>query len=442
MEANEEAGERIMYSDVVSLYPFICQQSTQGLGHPDVLLEPDIDIKNIDQYFGVMSCVIEPPEEYLHLPVLPYRVHNKLIFGLCATCMRNMSQDPCTCAPEERRWTTTAHTLEISLAVRMGYKVIRAFELYNYPPERRCTYDRANGVDGIFGSYIDHYTKVKIESSGFPPDVRTDADKKAYVRRVKDETGIDVCIDRIHHNAGMRYLAKGSLNSVWGKFGERQPNDSTKVFGKGDLAEFLQCFTNPETVVRDFHIRKDTVTVTLKRRDETPEHCAHSNMLIACTVTSTARTILYDYMSQVSSRVAYCDTDSVFWMKKEGLPEIECTSLLGQMKDELGGLYIKLLICLGPKAYSYIDSSGSCTTKVKGFTLCHSASQKINFESLLHMLKNEPDSHISTLNPRKIKRDKVNCKIYTTQEAKQYRLVSDKRVFFNDFTSKPYGYRA
>ena len=49
-----DGDEQIEYSDIVSLYPFIQQHSMFGVSHPDILMQPEIDLDNMQSHFGVV----------------------------------------------------------------------------------------------------------------------------------------------------------------------------------------------------------------------------------------------------------------------------------------------------------------------------------------------------------------------------------------------------
>ena len=56
---------------------------------------------DVSQYFGLVKCTILPPRQLLH-PVLPYRVHGKLMFPLCQACVHGLNQEACNHTDEQR----------------------------------------------------------------------------------------------------------------------------------------------------------------------------------------------------------------------------------------------------------------------------------------------------------------------------------------------------
>lgn len=65
------------------------------------------------------------------------------------------------------------------------------------------------------------FLKLKIESSGFPDDVKTDEDKILFKEKYMKKYGIEIDLDNVKFNPGLRHIAKLCLNSLWGKFSMR-----------------------------------------------------------------------------------------------------------------------------------------------------------------------------------------------------------------------------
>ncbi len=59
--------------------------------------------------------------------------------------------------------------------------------------------------------------KLKTEASDWPHDVVTLEQKKAYVQRWKDQLGVDIDIDKIDLNQGLKSVVKLFLVALWGK---------------------------------------------------------------------------------------------------------------------------------------------------------------------------------------------------------------------------------
>ena len=73
-------------------------------------------------------------------------------------------------------------SLELDLALEMGYKVVKIDEVWHFQ-------DRTNR---LFRGYSDMLLKKKQEASGWPGWCQTDEGKERYLQEYKDEEGIDL----------------------------------------------------------------------------------------------------------------------------------------------------------------------------------------------------------------------------------------------------------
>lgn len=93
-EADESKGEKLRYFDVCSLYPWACKYGKFPVGHPEVLVG-DRCPQSLDRIDGLVKATVLPPVNLYH-PVLPVRVHGRLMFPLCKSCASELRQDECT----------------------------------------------------------------------------------------------------------------------------------------------------------------------------------------------------------------------------------------------------------------------------------------------------------------------------------------------------------
>ena len=114
-------------------------------------------------------------------------------------------------------------------------------------------------------------------------------------------------------------------------------------------------------------------------------------------------------------------------------------------------------MCLGPKSYAYVTDTGRQEVKSKWFTqngftediLEWSANgeelvrtgRKIDFDSMNHLLQNRGEK-LQVVYPSFMKRNFKQQSIKNVVLAKQMRLVYDKRVLLDNFTTRPFGTRA
>ena len=142
-------GEKILYVDVTSLYPWVNKTQPYPLGHPKIECPPTS--QDIGNYFGLATVTIRPPRDLYH-PVLPVRHGGKLTFPLCMACVREQQSKPilersalCTHSDQERQLQGTWCTPEIEKAMKMNYQLIHIHEVWHFPKQE----------EGLFQPYVD-----------------------------------------------------------------------------------------------------------------------------------------------------------------------------------------------------------------------------------------------------------------------------------------------
>ena len=209
-------GQKILYIDVTSLYPWVNKTCVYPKGYPRFISQ--LGHTDITLYFGLIQCRVLPSRE-LHHPVLSYRHAGKLVFPLCATCVKEeMAKRPlersaqCAHSDEQRALTGTWCSPELYKAVELGYDIQYIYEVWQF--DETC--------EGLFRDYVNTWLKIKQEASGWPSWVGDDETKRQqYIREYHEHEGIQLEYDKIESNPGLRTLAKMMLNSMWGKFGQR-----------------------------------------------------------------------------------------------------------------------------------------------------------------------------------------------------------------------------
>ena len=66
--------------------------------------------------------------------------------------------------------------------------------------------------------------KIKLESSKY--DFKTEEEEADF--KIKIKKSLDIDVEKLEFNAGLRSISKLSLNSLWGKFGQRSNMSQTK----------------------------------------------------------------------------------------------------------------------------------------------------------------------------------------------------------------------
>ena len=138
------------------------------------------------------------------------------------------------------------------------------------------------------------------------------------------------------------------------------------------------------------------------------------------------------------------DTDSVVYVHEPGKPEPPLGDYLGDLTDELNGDYITTFVSGGPKNYAYVTNNDKRVTKIRGITLDHATTKKLNPEVMRSLVHLHVNCHIQgkvTVDiPFKITRDKKKKKIITKRMKKDYRVVYNKMVVKENYGTVPYGY--
>uniref|UniRef100_A0A1I8HD58 DNA-directed DNA polymerase n=1 Tax=Macrostomum lignano TaxID=282301 RepID=A0A1I8HD58_9PLAT len=337
---------------------------------------------------GIAKVTVLPPSD-LHIPLLPYRVQKKLFFGLCRTCMEQQcGGECCDHSDEERALTGTWATPELQKAFQLGYR-LQAVHALAYWTEKRT---------GLFGDYVNAFLKLKAESSGSPG--MSDEDKAAYIADFFAKEG--VTLDKVEPNPGLRFVAKIFLNSLWGKFCQRDDLTSTEIVSSYE--DWLARLTDPNLKVKACEpIGSEFMLLEYRHR----------------------------YFNQRPFRVVYRHSEGQ-WEPPHG-------TSLGMWTDEVpAGSRMTDFVSGGPKLYTYIveDAAGvrSQVLKCKGIRLTPEIRERSDDlrNTLLH-------GGSLQLPQFQFRRDKASCTIHTISMDKTFQRVLTKRVY--GACSRPYGYK-
>jgi len=191
-------------------------------------------------------------------------------------------------------------------------------------------------------------------------------------------------------------------------------------------------------------INKEMVQMDWVHKEDFIETSGITNVVIAAYTTAQARLKLYQYLERLYRRALYADTDSIIFTVAPGEWEPELGDYLGDLTNEIPDNDIDVFVTGGPKNYAFRlktpDNEGIQTfAKVRGITLNHKNSLDINFDTIFNMVMHNRDGHITVVDQNKIARDPKTSKIITKTEAKDYKIVFDKRVIQNELFSVPYG---
>ncbi|XP_055684231.1 uncharacterized protein LOC129790651 [Lutzomyia longipalpis] len=435
-------GDRIYYYDFTSLYPWANKYSKYFVGHPTIHKDIESQEEAL-KYDGVIKCKVLPPRG-LYIPCLPYRCNNRLTFPLCCQCAEDLNISNCTHSDNERALTGFWSLDEVRLAVEHGYKIQKCFELWAYETSQ---YNRETGERGLFADYVDNFLKIKQESSGWPKDAKSDADKERYIQEYLEKEGIQLEKDKIAVNKGMRSLSKIVLNSLWGRFIMREDYSKTTICNSSsELNDLLQ---SENIELLDLYPAGPTqIFVSWKHIDEHEVPSKYVNLGVGICTTTNARIKLYSVLSKLGRNVFYCDTDSVIYLVPNGQENpLETGKFLGELTDELAdfseGSYIDEFVSCGPKAYGlkiYSPGSDTYAYKVvfKGISMNREVEQKVNFETIKSLVLTENDG-IRVEYPDRIIRPQL-FHIQSGPCTKTANFTFIKRKCVENFDSLPFGY--
>jgi len=422
------------YVDFTSLYPYIQKYGRFPLGHPEIIME---NFGSIENYFGLIFCKVLPPSN-LYIPVLTYKTNNKLMFPLRRKCCEENSNS-CSHNDEERSIEGTWVTLEILEAIKLGYRILKIYEIWNYKVTDQ--YDPLEKTGGLFTEYVNTFLKIKQESAGYPDWVTTEQDKVNHISDYNKHEGIILDYDKIKPNPGLKALSKLLLNSQWGRYAMNTDKTKCKFITKPN--ELSNLMNNQQYEVNNIVFPNDHICICYYK-DSKDMHVGsnQTNVVIAAFVTAQARLKLYSELRKIGTDLVYCDTDSVFY--KKGKYEPLLGDYLGMFTNEIEpseGSEIIEFVSAGPKNYSYKLDTGITQTKVKGFDLNYLTSKSIDFEKIKQIVQNPNEKLQIALKQSNIKRNKTDWTLHNNNVEKIYRMVYDKRVILPNLYTIPFGYK-
>ena len=422
-------GEKGRYVDFVSLYPTVQFFKEYPIKHPTKIFTPK---EYEEEWFGFVKCKVLPPRGLYH-PVLPTKIKcgdaEKLLFPLCRVCAEKKIQR-CDHSDDERSFVGTWCTNELAVAIAKGYKIQKIFEVWDFKEKS----------DNLFKGYVRKFMKIKMESSELKTgEGFTYKNEEEYKSVVKSKLGIE--LDEIKPNPGMRQIAKLCLNSLWGKFGQR--NNMKQTVYVTEPGEFYKILLDDS--IDDLNIQfinDDMVEMTYNLKGQFVDNSKDTNIFIAAFTTSHARMMLYEVLDTLGDQVLGFDTDSAWYIERDGGSIIKTGDSLGDLTDELNGNYITNWCGSGPKSYAYTTNNGKMVCKVKGFTLNHENSQYINQQTMKQIIEDKKQ-RITIVNEQAITRDSTTKQITNKYQEKDFRLCYDKRCKIktdSGIDTLPYGY--
>jgi hypothetical protein len=428
------------------------------IGHPKVYQGDKCP--PITEIFGIVNCKLLPPDN-LNYPLIPTTINGRLMFVLCPKCAAEQSDLSCSHSDEERSITGTFCSTEVVAALRFGYKLLAIHECWHYEQTAKL----GQNEDGLWSDYINSMLKCKQEASGWPKEDMTEDEKLQYICEYLQNEGIQLDYDKIEKNECRRTLNKLLLNSLWGKFAQRQNMVQSRILQEPE--DLLKMLVAPNVRVKSIVDTLGSKIMVNFVNDEEANYSSNTtNVVIAAMTTSHARLMLYQLMHTLDKNLCYFDTDSVVFFEPKDQPILKTGSFLGkknqiihfifltimqstgELTDEIAdfgaGATISKFVSIGPKSYCLeVKVPGKepfTITKMKGVTLKHNNKHLTDFKTMKGLVDGELDD-VTIQIVNRIERGN-DFKIFTRADStKKVQLVYTKRARVGPYETKPWGLR-
>uniref|UniRef100_A0A183C8E3 DNA-directed DNA polymerase n=1 Tax=Globodera pallida TaxID=36090 RepID=A0A183C8E3_GLOPA len=348
-----QPGQKISYYDVTSLYPFINATTKYPVGHPNVhVLNADVSwtLPEHNPYQLALLKVFVIPPRTIDIPVLPVKVDDRLIFGVCHSCaceypnggvLRDYS---CEHDDEERGWVSSCTSIELNAALKEGYHVTKLYRVLEYK----------KSDDTLFQPYIAEFMAQKLHASGFSDEIKgCEKAEQQFVNECAERFGIHIDQQKMVPNKGKRSLAKLALNNLWGRFSMR--NELTQTFVTSDPVALTEHLDDRSKEVTALDVLNDsTMMISFTTKKEWLEEHGCSNIVVSLWTTSAARLYLLKLMQKIvrsGADLLYTDTDSVIFCHPEAANPLTLGPHLGDLTDEYPQHKIQEFCCGGAKQY-------------------------------------------------------------------------------------------
>lgn len=372
------ASGNLKYIDVSSMYPTVQKFDLLPYGKP-IEFSGSLEDVNNDE-IGFIDCRVICP--HMHIPLL---------------MIHDAKTDKLIAPTGSFRGTWTTH--ELIKAVSLGYKITKKYKGYKF-----------KAVRGMFSSYVDKYYKGK-----------TDAKE--------------------NNNQGKAALCKLMLNSLWGKFAQKNNLDKNDYIT--NPTKWFEIVDDESREIKTFESTPDGNLFVRWKWDqddmwETSNNMSFNtrNIALASAITACARLRLYEVMEDKGTDICYVDTDSCIYVDTSDTSEtVETRSVsdtpvsnavkLGDWELEAE---ITEFVAIGPKSYAYITSSGEEVAKCKGFS-----ADWITFEKYQSIIDNRTLTH--TYETLEFKRTPHG--ISTSMLTKELSFVFNKRALGKGYETTP-----
>ena len=91
------------------------------------------------------------------------------------------------------------------ITFNLGYRVSHCYRIWAFKETER-----------VFTDYVRLLIRLKLESSGWPASMETDAQKNEFIAECYTRFQIELNKDNVALNSGLRQVVKLLLNLLWG----------------------------------------------------------------------------------------------------------------------------------------------------------------------------------------------------------------------------------
>ena len=319
-----------------------------------------------------------------------WQVYVSSVLYMC----RDWGKGNCICPLQSCVLIHTWCTMELTLAINMGYDILKIYKVLHWPSKKQI--NSSTGRGGLFTEYINMFLYIKTQASGYPDSVCTLKQKQEYVEEYACNQGVILDPQLIEHNPGLCSIAKLALNSFYGKFG--QHSNMSKMAYITHYEKLYGFLTDQTKVIKDFHILDmGTIVMEYVQSEEFWEQNCKTNIIIASMCSAYAHLKLWKIMNRLGRRVMYHDMDSVIYTSypEQWKPPID--KYLGDLANELSchhvrcpgcsmGHWIVEFVSCSAKTYACRLNTGEVMCKVRGFSLNFSALWVVNLNSMKEAL--------------------------------------------------------
>lgn len=450
----ESEGKKLLYIDKNSLYPYVALTFPFPVDEPTFLLGNDVennikfengeclDKKTGKPLLGLIQATVSPPYN-MYLPILPIMDGNKLIFGLCKSCIIERKNELCSHEDHERYITDVWTLPEVAYALHCGYKLITCHEAIIYRKSAK-----------IFEDFYALLARLKIKSEPLPIGTNNE-DYTARLNSLMPWLRIEA--SDFKENPALRAFAKLLSNAALGKLSQYDVKKKSNYVETYN--QMKKMFNDPKIKVNAVHlIHQQMAEVVFEPKDFLVGLHRNTNVIVYSHVTAYARLDMLKDMKKFRDcgyELYYTDTDSIVLELPE--KDYESFKMRNNINSPAYGLYkeetkgdIEEFFSLGCKNYFIKTNKKENILKVRGFTLGTICTEKTLNGEKLKSLVNERlvgKAHIEETSQSRMKINKITGTVKNDVQVKKYsnmtfdkRFIYDKNMFTNaKGDSLPYG---